>query len=140
MLREEIKALRKATPRDLRKFGLTVGGVFCALGLWFLLRHKPFYWHVLSPGVPLVVLGTVLPRSLKWLYVGWMSLAMVLGVIVSTILLTLLFFLVVTPIGLLARLVGKDFLHRKLQPHAVSYWISRDSSKQKEKERHEQQF
>ena len=139
-MREDIKALQKATPRDLRKFGLVVGGVFCALGLWFFLRHKPYYWYVLAPGVPLVVLGAILPRSLKWIYVGWMALAMVLGAIVSTVLLTLLFYLVVTPIGLVARLAGKDFLSRKLQPGAPSYWILRDASKPKAKHEHEQQF
>src|SRR6266576_4154217 len=110
MLGEDIKGLLKATPRDLRKFGMMVGGVFCVLGLWFHLRHKPFYWYVLVPGVLLVVLGAVLPYSLKWIYVGWMTLAMVLGGIVSTVLLTLLFSFVVTPIGLVARLAGKDFL------------------------------
>lgn len=140
MLRDDIKALQKATPLDLRKFGLVVGGVFCALGLWFFLRHKPFYWYVLVPGVPLVLLGALLPRSLKWIYAGWMTLAMILGAVVSTVLLTLLFFLVVTPTGLFARLVGKDFLSQRLEPGAASYWILRDASKPKQKHEHEQQF
>ncbi len=140
MLREDIKGLQKASALDLRKFGLTVGGVFCALGLWFYLRHKPFYWYVLVPGIPLLALGTILPRALKWIYVGWMTLAMVLGAIVSTLLLTVLFYLMVTPIGLLARLAGKDFLSRKRRPTDASYWILRDTSKFKSKHEHEQQF
>lgn len=142
MLREDIKALQKATPRDLRKFGLVVGGVFCALALLFFLPkwHKSWFWWLLVPGVPLVVLGAVAPRSLKWVNVGWMTLAMVLGALVSTILLTLLFYFVVMPTGLVARLAGKDFLSRKLDPKAASYWILRDASKPKEKHEHEQQF
>ena len=140
MLREDIKALQTAAPRDLRKFGLTVGGVFCALGLWFFIRHKAFYWYVLVPGAPLILLGAVFPRSLKWVYVAWMALAMVMGAIVSTILLTLLFFIIVTPIGLAAKLAGKDFLGRTLEARATSYWILRDPSKAKQRHEHEQQF
>ena len=140
MLREDIKGLGKATPRDLRKFGLTVGGVFLGLGVLFYLRHKPWWPWFVSPGVPLVVLGAILPRTLKWIYVAWMTLAMLMGAVVSTILLVLLFFLVVTPMGLVARLVGKDFLSQKLEPGAASYWLVRDISKPKAKHEHEQQF
>ena len=140
MLGEDIKALLKATTRDLRKFGLLVGGVFCLLGLWFCLRHKPFYWWMLVPGVPLFMLGAILPRRLKWIYVGWMTFALTLGMIVSTIILTLLFYLVVTPTGLIARAIGKDFLSQRLDPSAMSYWIARDTSSPKQKHEHEQQF
>lgn len=140
MLRDDIKGLLNASPRDLRKFGLTVGGVFLGLGLLFYLRHKPWWPWFLGPGVPLIVLGVVLPRSLKWIYVGWMSLAMVLGAVVSTILLISLFYLCVTPIGFIARLAGKDFLSQKLEANAPSYWTQRDASKSKAKHEHEQQF
>src|SRR5688572_7556752 len=140
MLREDIKGLQKAAPRDLRKFGLMVGGVFLGLGLFFYFRHKSWWPWFVWPGAPLVVLGAILPRSLKWVYVAWMTLAMLMGAVVSTILLVLLFYFVVTPIGLLARLVGKDFLSRKLDSSAASYWILRDVSKPKAKHEHEQQF
>ncbi len=124
MVRDEIKQL-KTGPRDLRKFGLMVGGVFAALGLIMLLRHKPHYPWFLTPGIILIVAGAVVPKALKYVYIAWMSLAIVLGLIVSTILLTLFFFLVVTPIGLVARMVGKDFLRLKLDKQASSYWIPR---------------
>ncbi len=140
MLREDIKGLTKATPRDLRKFGLMVGGVFLGLGLLFYLRHKPWWPRFVWPGAPLVVLGAILPRSLKWIYVAWMTLAMILGAMVSTILLTLLFCFVVTPLGLIARLAGKDFLSQKLEPQTTSHWLRRDDTKPKEKHEHERQF
>jgi hypothetical protein len=140
MLREDIKRLQQATPRDLRKFGLMVGGVFLALGVYFYLRHKSWWpWFVVL-GTPLVVLGAAVPRSLKWVYVGWMALSMVVGAIVSTILMTVIFYLVVTPIGLIARVAGKDFLSRKLDPSAASYWSLRDVSRSKQKHEHERQF
>jgi hypothetical protein len=140
MLREEIKRLRQATPGELRKFGLMVGGVFVVLSMFFLWRHKSWYWWLLVPGIPLVVLGLIAPRTLKWVNVVWMTLAIMLGTAVSTILLSLLFYLVVTPIGLLARTTGQDFLSRKLEASAVTYWIRRDVSKRKPPHKHEQQF
>jgi hypothetical protein len=140
MLREDIKALRQSSQRDLRKFGLTVGGVFCLLGLLFFLRHKWWYPWMLWPGLPLLLLGIVLPRSLKWIYVCWMTLAMLMGAVVSTVLLVVLFYLVVTPIGFIARLAGKDFLSQKLDSNAASYWIVRDISRPKAQHEHEQQF
>jgi hypothetical protein len=140
MLREEMKALKNATPRDLRKFGLMVGGVFILLALFFLWRHKPWWRWLLVVGMPLILGGLILPRGLRWVYVGWMTLAMALGAVVSTLLLTLLFYFVVTPLALLARLMGKDFLARRLHRGAGSYWIARDVSKPREKQAHERQF
>ncbi len=124
-IREDIKQLPTGD-RDLRKFGLLVGGVFAVLGLLFLWRHKSFFPYLLWPGVTLVALGAALPRALKWIYVGWMSVAFVLGFVMAHVILTLLFFLVITPMGWLARLTGKDFLSLKLDRTARSYWIPRD--------------
>src|SRR5205809_3485170 len=114
MIREEIKQL-KTGPSELRKFGLTVGGVLVLLGCWFIYRHKAHYPWFLWPGLLLLAVGLLLPRSLKHIYLGWMAGALLLGFIVSTVLLILFFYLVVTPIGLIARCVGKDFLKRKWQ-------------------------
>ena len=139
MIRAEIQEL-DTSPRNLRKFGLVVGGVFGLLAIWFWWRGKAFYPYVLIPGVSLVVFGLIWPKVLKQVYVIWMSLALVLGLIVSTALLTILFYLVVTPVGLVARLSGKDFLSQKLDPNANSYWIARDRSIPRRRNDYEQQF
>ena len=123
--REDIKQ-QKTGDRDLRKFGLMVGGVFAVLGLLFLWRHKSYYPYFLWPGTGLIAAGAVWPRVLKWIYVGWMSLAFVLGFVMAHVILTLLFFLVITPIGLVARLFGQDFLRLKLDRNSKSYWIPRE--------------
>jgi len=139
MLREEIKQL-KTGAHELRKFGLLVGAVFTLLGVWFWWRGKGRYPYFLAPGAMLVVFGTVAPRVLRLIYIGWMSLAFLLGFVVSNILLTLFFYLVVTPIGLLARLAGKDFLNRKLDAQTKSYWIMRGRSSPEQKKNYDQQF
>lgn len=124
-IREDIRQL-KTDANVLRKFGLMVGGVFTLLGLLFLWRHKPYYPGFLWPGVALIFFGAVWPRALKWVYLIWMSAAFVLGFVMAHVILTLLFLLVITPVGLVARLVGKDFLNLKLDRAAKSYWLPRE--------------
>jgi hypothetical protein len=137
-IREDIKQL-KTSPHELRKFGLVVGGVFAALGLLFLWRHPGRTPYFLIPGGTLMLLGLVLPRALKWVYIAWMSVAFVLGFVMAHVILTLLFFLVITPMGLVARLMGKDFLSLKLDCAAKSYWIPRPP-KPKSAAEYERQF
>ena len=139
MIRDEIRQL-KTGDRDLRKFGLLVGGVFGLLAAWCWWRGKPAFPYFLAAALPLMILGATWPRSLKAVYLAWMSLALVLGLIVSTVILTVFFYLIVTPIGLLARAVGKDFLSLRLDPGASSYWIKRDTSTPKQRHEYERQF
>jgi len=137
-IRDDIRQL-KTSPRELRKFGLVVGAVFALLGVLFLLRHKAHWPYFLWPGGVLVVLGAILPRALKWVYVAWMSVAFVLGFVMAHVILTLFFFLIITPIGLVARLFGQDFLSLKLDRGARSYWLPRDK-KLKSPAEYERQF
>ena len=138
MILKDFKELKTGT-RELRNFGLLVGGVFALLGLLFLARGKANYPWLLTPGLALVTLGAIAPRSLKYIYLVWMGLALVLGFVVSHVILTIFFFLVITPIGLIARLAGKDFLRLKLDRQAKSYWIPRDRNR-KAPEEYERQF
>lgn len=139
MLKAEIAQL-KTDPATLRKFGLMVGAVFAGLGTWFWWRHRPVYPFFLVPAAPLLVFGAFAPTLLKEVYRVWMTIALVMGLVMSTMILTLFYYVVVTPIGLVARLAGKDFLARRLQPEANTYWIKRDRSKTKTKADYEQQF
>lgn len=126
MILEDIRQLKTGT-KDLRKFGLLVGGVFAVLGFVMLLRGRSYFPWFLAPGGALLVLGLIIPRALKHIYIAWMSVAFALGFVVSHVILTLFFALVITSVGLLARLTGKDFLSLKLQREATSYWIPRRS-------------
>lgn len=113
----------KTGDRDLRKFGLTIGGVFIVLGVLFLLRHRSSYLVFGGAGAVLTAFGIIWPRALKYVYIAWMGLAFTLGFVMSNVILTLFFFLFVTPIALLARLFHKDFLARKWDKRAATYWI-----------------
>jgi hypothetical protein len=125
MIRNEIKQL-KTGARELRKFGLLVGGVFALIGVVLLLRHRAAAPYFLSAGALLILPGLIWPRGLKPVYLAWMTLAILLGFIVSGILLVMLFFFVITPIGLVARCLGNDFLNLKLDRPAASYWQPRE--------------
>jgi hypothetical protein len=139
MLSRELKTLRTGA-RDLRKFGLTVGAVFTALGLALWARGKGHSPWFLAPGLALLALGLALPRALKPVYIAWMALALGLGWVVSHLILTLFFFLVITPVGCVARLLGKDFLRLKLDRQAPTYWLPRRRSKANNPQDYERQY
>ena len=86
-----------------------------------------------------MVVGAILPRALKWVYIAWMSIAFALGFVMAHVILTLFFYLVITPVGLLARLVGKDFLSLKLDRSVKSYWLPREQKARKPAD-YERQF
>lgn len=121
-----------ALPRDrktLRSFGLVVGGVLLALALYLIWKGGwtlgPGSLGTGSIGALLAALGLISPGLLAPVYPVWMALALVLGTIMTTVLLTLVFYLVVSPIGLLMRLAGKDPMSRKPDPTLATYWIER---------------
>ena len=137
-IRQQINDLKTDIP-DLRKFGLLVGVVAMLIGLILFLRHKTNYPYLFWPGAILIAFGAVWPRALKYPYIAWMTMAFALGFIMSHVILTLFFFLLVTPISLFARLVGKDFLNRRRNPQATTYWIPREA-KAKTPGSYEQQY
>jgi hypothetical protein len=116
-------AVKKRSYRVERDFGLVVGTVFALLGAWWIYRGKfesaaPI---LLGVGAALVLLGLVLPRALVLPNRGWMALASVLGYVMTRVVLALVFFLLVTPIGVVKRLTGWDPLGRRRR-RGESYW------------------
>lgn len=117
-----------ASPPRLRSFGLTVGGVLVALALWFLFRgkHPGFRWGAGGAGLLLVAAGLLAPGALRPLRRAWMALAFAMGWLVSRVLLTVIFYAVVTPLALAARLAGKRFLDLGFDRAATTYWVRRE--------------
>ncbi len=133
----EIKSV-DTSKKALRSFGWVVGGVLVVIAavVWwrndFALTTAAMVLGGL--GAALIVLGLTVPLILKPVYRVWMALAVVLGFVMTRVILTLVYYLVMTPIGLIMRLLGKDPLHRKPDPKAASYWIERtypDDSKER---------
>lgn len=109
--------------RAEREFGLVVGGVFVLLASWWLYRGKlASVTQVLLPlGALQVLLGLVWPRALVLPNKAWMLLAEGLSYVTTRVILALVFFLIVTPIGVVKRLSGWDPLSRR-SAGSESYW------------------
>lgn len=114
------------TDKELRQFGLLVGGVFAVIGLWPLLfRGEPPRLWAMMLGGPLIVLGTVLPQSLKQVHRGWMKVGHVLGSINTKIILGIVYYGLITPMGFVMQVMGKDPLHRAVAKDATTYRVVR---------------
>jgi Saxitoxin biosynthesis operon protein SxtJ len=109
--------------RNEREFGLLVGGVFAALGGWWFYRGKSGVLSVVLVGLGglLMLLGWLMPVALVFPNRAWMGLAAVLSFITTRIILAIIFFGLVTPIGIIKRLSGWDPLRRRANS-SNSYW------------------
>ncbi len=114
------------THKDLRQFGLIVGGVFSVIGLWPVVfrGESPRLWAMVLGGL-LVVLGAIVPQSLKRVHQGWMKIGHVLGAINTRIILGIIYYLLITPMGIVMRLMGKDPLHRAVRENVDTYRVVR---------------
>ena len=125
MLSEELKNI-KTGEKELRKFGLTMAIVLGLLGAGFLWRERACAPYFLILFAIFLALGLGLPRALKPIYKTWMTLATLMGWFVTRVILCVLFYLVVTPIGLISKLSGKQFLALKMDKVQNSYWNYRE--------------
>ena len=110
----------------LRQFGLMVGGVFLLIGLWpFVWRQEPVRIWAVMPGSILAAAGLVAPGLLKHVHQGWMFIGHVMGWINTRIILGLLFYGIVTPMGIVMKVAGRDPMRRAFEPDAQTYRVIR---------------
>ncbi|MDI6686755.1 MAG: SxtJ family membrane protein [Desulfobacterales bacterium] len=128
MIVEEIKNI-KSGKSDLRKFGITMGIVLMLLGGLFFWREKGYYFYFFIFASGFIVTGLAVPGVLKPAHKVWMTISIILGWIMTRVILSILFYLVVTPTRWLARLFGKQFLDLKINKNVKSYWIPKKELK-----------
>lgn len=108
-----------------RSVGLTFTAFFLLLALFPIMQGGALrVWAAVTSGL-FCLISLLAPQLLTLLTKYWMGLADLLHKIVSPVILGIFFFLVVTPIGYLMRLSGKDPLRLKLEPEAQTYWQDR---------------
>lgn len=140
-IKEEIKAAAVVpTKRDMNILAVLFLIIPCAIGAHLL------YWRESSNGWIWIGIGVVLfacrfiPPLFRYMFGKWVALSIIIGYFISRILLTLIFFLVITPTGLLMKLFGKDPMDRRLDKQASTYWVKHEQPSENTIERYEKQF
>ncbi len=113
--------------RELRNFGLSLG-VVCLLWAAVLAwrgHAAPIPW-LLGAAPVLALAAFFAPAALRPIHRVWMPAARGLARAITWLLLTIVFYLVFTPYGMIMRATGRDSLSRKVKPGTTSYWVRRD--------------
>ncbi|HET8711382.1 MAG TPA: SxtJ family membrane protein, partial [Spongiibacteraceae bacterium] len=111
---------------ELRKFGFIFAGILIflfGLLLPYLKHHEIRVWPFYI-GMPVALLATVRPAGLRPLYVVWMKFGEVMGFINTRIIMSIFFFVLLTPIAWLMKALGKDPLARTLEKSVNSYRVT----------------
>ena len=114
----------KSSKKELREFGLVVGSVLGAIALLLWWRHRNFI-PMAAVAAALILTGAIYPFALKPLQKIWMGIAVVIGFFMSRVILSVLFFVVLTPLSVFSRLTGKKYLNMKFREPIETYWIAR---------------
>lgn len=108
-----------------RSFGLLFSLVFLIITFWPLLNSEPIRLWALIISLTFLFLGILNSKILSPLNKGWIKFGELLGKIIAPIVMFLVFFIILTPIGILLKLFGKDLLKIKKNKLIKSYWINR---------------
>ena len=109
-------------------FGIVFFIFFLLIALYPLMNNESIRFWSLIISLIFLILGLLKPRILAPLNIAWIKLGILLGKFISPIVMAIIFFLVITPIGLLMRFMGKDLLNLKFNKHK-SYWIKKKVEK-----------
>ncbi len=110
-----------------RNFGLVFFTVFIIVGLWPLLNDQSIRIWSIFISIIFLVLGLLNSNILTPVNKLWFKFGIILGAVVAPVVMGLVFFIVLTPIGLIMKLFGKDFLSIKFDKKKSSYWVKRDN-------------
>jgi len=112
-----------------KNFGLVFFIVFLLIAIWPLLDGGSIRVSSLLVSLIFLILGLMNSKLLSPLNKIWFKFGLLLGSIISPIIMGIIFFLVITPIGIFMKLLGKDLLNSKYDNKKKSYWINRDKTK-----------
>ena len=125
-----MKNTEKITLPSNKSFGLVFFIVFLIISLYPLINGQSIRLWSLIISLIFLVLGLLNSKFLAPLNKVWFKFGLFLGKIISPIVMGIIFFLVVTPIGLIMRILGKDLLNLKYNKNK-SYWIEKTGPKSK---------
>ena len=110
-----------------RSFGILFFIVFLLIAIWPLINSESIrIWSIIISTL-FLILGITNSKILTPLKRGWIKLGEILGKVVAPIIMGFIYFIIITPIGILMRLFGKDLLNIKFNKNK-SYWIKREKN------------
>lgn len=109
-----------------RTFGLVFAAAFAVVAGWPLISGHPLRWWAVAVAAVFALVALVKPLLLSAPNRLWTRFGVMLGKVVSPVALGILFYGVISPLGAVLRLAGKDPLRLKRDPASTSYWIARD--------------
>lgn len=137
-LLHEIKDIR-SDRKALREFGMTLGIFFGLLAAFLWWQGKTVYPYLFGLGVLFLFFGFAAPTLLKPIQKAWMTLAVVMGAVMSRVLLCALYYFVMTPIAWTAKVFGNKFLTGGPDTTLKSYWTTHKNERD-DKKSFENQF
>ena len=111
-----------------RSFGILFCIVFLLIAIWPLISSNPIRYWAIVLSITFLILGVVDSKLLSPLKDYWIKLGEILGKVIAPLVMSLVFFIILTPIGLILRIFGKDLLKLKKNKKS-SYWLSRGDLK-----------
>ena len=111
-----------------RSFGLLFFIVFIALGLWPISKGENLNIYLTFLSLFFLIFGLLNSKILTPLNKIWIKFGEVLGYIIAPIVMALVYFVVLTPISLIVRALGKDLLNLKFEENKETYWIKRNKT------------
>jgi hypothetical protein len=125
-----VEKLAQTTSKEIRRFGIIGFSVFTAAGSFALYRESYYFTGFFGFLGILTFLLALAPGPLRSIYIGWMRIAGFIGQVLTGLVLTLMYFLVITPYGFASRIFGKNPLGAKINKASPTYWVKRTSPAQ----------
>ena len=134
---EEIKNI-KSNKKELRSFGIIVGSILTIIAGILFYKENPLCDMFFYFGAIFIFLGIFLYQILKPFYIIWMTFAVIIGWFMTRLILSILFYSIMSIVAIIAKIVGKDFLYLQSNNNE-SYWNLRDKDQEYNQD-YEKQF
>ncbi len=126
-----IEIRRNPSRRELRLFAALVFPAFwtvVALLVLFRAGMPRVAITIAALTLPISIVGLISPAFMRWIYLGMIYATYPIGFVISHILLAIVYYLILTPIGLALALAGKDPMNRKFEANRRTYWLDKEET------------
>ncbi len=134
---KELKTI-KTNNKKIKDFGISIGIILFIISGALYFSENQLFQIICYIASLFLFLGLIIPLFLKPIYLAWMGFSIILGWIMTRLILSILFYFILTPIGLITKLLNEDFLALK-KTNAKSYWNNRDHDQERTQD-YERQF